>query len=91
MADVVGTAVDGMRLPLPKSVFTKKKTLPGTLAMFVSSVVGSVGLLAAARLALPFATVVAASAGAAVAELLPVDDNMPVPLAAYFIVKALKL
>lgn len=90
MADVIGTAVNAPGLKLwPNSVFKKKKTLPGSLACFASTVVASVVWLAMPSWLVrgtqgASVGVVCMAAGAAtVIELLPVEDNFTVPLAAF--------
>lgn len=85
MADVIGTACNAGRLPLPRRIFRKKKTAPGTIACFISTVVAA-GLwlcLPFVPPRLPWSTLCAAAAAATAVETLPVEDNITVPVVAF--------
>lgn len=90
-ADVVGSAVGGPRLPLPKKVFWKRKTVPGTAAFVVASIMGGSGLLriagamGAALPVVPAHVLVKTALASAAVELLPVEDNISVPCMAFLV------
>lgn len=100
MADVVGTAFNARPLPLnPKSFFKKKKTIPGSVACFLSTVLAATVWQrlpfiffdprdAQSRLDNPIATlplthITKVAAVATLAELLPFEDNYTVPFTAF--------
>lgn len=91
MADVIGSKLNMYQLPLPKHIFYKKKSLPGTLAFFLSTIVTSCAWLRLPFFVAPhvrpasisFNSIVAISGVSAIAELLPFEDNLTVPLVAF--------
>lgn len=93
MADVIGTAINAGALPLrPRAFFAKRKTLPGTLACFFSTVAASWCWLRAPTVTMfvspseaTATVVVGAAAAAALVELLPVEDNVTVPVTSFLV------
>lgn len=96
-AEVVGSSCPSVALPLPRNLFHKRKTLAGTMACFLATLVGTLGWLH-----IPFVSVyvrpggistgaaaICASVAAAV-EVLPVEDNLTVPVAVYMVARALQ-
>lgn len=94
-ADLVGSAIDAPALPLPKAVFVKKKTLPGTLAFIVATVAGGMGMVGVFnRLGLlqryvAWLPMLKVALAAAAVELLPLEDNLTVPLCAFVLARRL--
>lgn len=88
-ADVVGGAVGGPVIPLPARD-GRRKTVAGSVAFVAATVLGSLGMLRMAR-AVGFGVahvakreLVKIAALAAAVELAPVEDNLIVPLTAFF-------
>ncbi|CAN8071224.1 unnamed protein product [Agarophyton chilense] len=82
-AALVGSAVPSPRLP-----HAPHKTLAGSLACFGATLASSALVFVVVPLPAPSGpALVAASAVAAIAETLPVQDNLTVPLAAFAVVK----
>lgn len=97
MADVIGSKLNKFQLPLPKHIFYKKKSLPGSLAFFLSSTVASFAWL---RLpffvaphvdaaALSLSSIAAISGVSAIVELFPLEDNVTVPLVSFMFARTL--
>lgn len=95
MADVIGSNLKIYQLPLPKHIFYKKKSLPGTLAFFFSTIVTSCAWLRLPFFVAPhvrpasisFRSIVAISGSSAIAELLPIEDNLTVPLVGFVLAR----
>lgn len=92
-ADLIGSAINGPVVPLPRAVFMKRKTVPGTLAFIAASVGGGMGMVGAFnRLGLiqrhvAWQPLLKVALAAASVELLPLEDNLTVPLCAFVVTK----
>lgn len=96
MADLIGTACNAGPI-LPRSIFRKKKTIPGSIACLFS-----VFSLSWLWLRIPFVaafvkpavlstgSVAVVAAAATLAELLPVEDNFTVPFSAFVVSRLLQ-
>lgn len=98
MADVVGSKLNMLEIPLPKKMFSKKKSFPGTLAFLLSMTITTFTWL---RLpffvaphinpaSFPIGRIAAVAGASAVTELFPFEDNLTVPLVAYTLTQMLK-
>lgn len=97
MAGTIGKLVNArpLRLP-PAALFNQKKTLPGSVACFTATAAAAAAWIyatpawlvrgtAAARAHASLLPVCLSAAGATVAELLVLEDNITVPLSAFLI------
>lgn len=94
-ADIFGTALQGPRLPLPRALFWRRKTIPGTMAFVLASTFGASGMLRLARAmgssftSVPRHILGKAVLASAAVELFPLEDNITVPFTAFFVSRML--
>ncbi|MHC4956907.1 MAG: hypothetical protein ACYTGN_00930 [Planctomycetota bacterium] len=74
----------GRACPWPRVPFNKAKSLAGTAAGFIAAAVACAGFLAYAGVERPLLPAVGAAAAGALAEAIPwpIDDNLPLAVAA---------
>lgn len=88
MADVVGSAVKGIAWPLPKKYFYKRKSIAGSLALFLAGTVGSYVAVngavwsGASHTSMSWAQVASVATICTIVETLPLEDNFAVPATA---------
>lgn len=87
-AELVGRKLNGPLWPIPRSMSTKKKSVMGSIGFFTASFTSIYALVRfgnstnACAEKLSFARITLISASSAVAEILPFEDNITVPITA---------
>lgn len=97
-ADVIGTWLNGNRIWfLPKSIFWKKKSIQGSIACCLSTIVGSIGMIKIANQfgyietnEIRMKKILLSGVIASLSECFPYEDNLLVPIVVYVSAKLMK-